>query len=88
MIVKPAKGIIAWLLRASDKYAVTLPPFGVYILPEHMNTPWLIRHERCHWMQAQRMGVVKFYVVYVWLWLRFGYANHPMEKEARQFEKP
>jgi hypothetical protein len=39
-----------------------------------------------HWAQYQRMGAVRFYAVYLWLLLRHGYQNHPMEIEARRAE--
>jgi hypothetical protein len=32
------------------------------------------------------MGIIKFYVRYVWLNLTKGYQNHPDELEARQYE--
>ena len=46
----------------------------------------LYRHELQHCYQIKRMGVIKFYVRYVWLNLIKGYQNHPDEIEARQYE--
>ena len=46
----------------------------------------LYRHELQHCYQIKRMGVIKFYVRYVWLNLTKGYQNHPDELEARQYE--
>jgi hypothetical protein len=67
---------------------ITLPPFGVYILSERLSDQRLVRHEAVHWDQAERMGVVTFYVRYLWLLARHGYQNHPMEIEARHAETP
>ena len=46
------------------------------------------RHELQHCYQVKRMGRIKFYASYIWLWLRHGYNNHPYEIEAdeRQFD--
>lgn len=46
----------------------------------------LYRHELQHCYQIKRMGIIKFYVRYVWLNLIKGYQNHPDELEARQYE--
>jgi hypothetical protein len=37
-----------------------------------------------HWEQYQRMGVIGFYVTYLWYNIRYGYWNNPMEVEARK----
>lgn len=70
-----------FLLRHFD--AITLPPLGIYVKAERMNDEILIRHEMCHWNQYQRMGAVKFYGLYLWYSLRYGYWMNPMEVEAR-----
>lgn len=84
--MKTAKHLIAWHLRRQGFRAITLPPFGIYALPGSENDERLARHETAHWIQYQRMGVVRFYVTYLWLLLRHGYWNHPMEVEAREAE--
>jgi hypothetical protein len=86
MTPRPAPHLIRWLLRASGFAGMVLPPVGIFILAEHMHSQRLIRHEQAHWRQWQRMGTVRFYVTYIWLWLRHGYRNHPMEIEAREAE--
>lgn len=86
MTPRPAKHLVALFLRATGYEGVTLPPWGIYILPQHLASDRLIRHEQCHWAQYQRMGAVRFYAKYIWLLLRHGYQNHPMEKEAREAE--
>lgn len=58
MSPKPAPHIIRWFLRTFGYGGVTLPPFAIYILAERINEAPLIRHEQCHWQQAQRMGVL------------------------------
>ena len=83
MTPKPARGIIAWVLRRTGFAGVALAPWGIYILPEHMYSDRLIRHEQVHWQQWQRMGTVKYYATYLWQVLRYGYRNAPMEREAR-----
>lgn len=80
--VKPARHVVAWLLRATGYAAITLP-WGIYVLRERMRDEALIAHERVHEAQMHRMGVGRFYVAYLWLWLRYGYREHPMEREAR-----
>jgi hypothetical protein len=86
-MVKPARGLVRWWLRLTGYAGITLPPFGIYILAERLNDEALIRHEQAHWQQAQRMGTLKFYAVYLWLLARHGYTDHPMEIEARAAER-
>ena len=83
MTPKPARGIIAWVLRRTGFAGVALAPWGIYILPEHMYSDRLIAHEQGHWQQWQRMGTVKYYATYLWQVIRYGYRNAPMEREAR-----
>lgn len=86
MTPRPAPHIVRWFLRAFGFGGVTLPPFGVFILAERMDNERLVRHEQCHWQQAQRMGIVRWYVIYLWYNLRHGYWNNPLEIEARAAE--
>lgn len=70
---------------------ITFPPFGVVV----RNDWWhgatlsgrrrLLRHEQCHWIQYKRMGLVRFYWRYMVDTLRYGYRDHPMEIEARDY---
>ncbi len=83
MAPKPAKGVLGWLLRRTGFHGVALAPWGIYILPEHLTNPNLIRHEQVHWQQWTRMGTVKYYLTYLWQVIRHGYRNAPMEREAR-----
>ena len=82
-MIKPAPHLIRWFLRTFGYGGIVLPPFGIYILAERMNEAELVRHEQVHWAQYQRMGAVKFYALYLWYYLRYGYRNNPMERHAR-----
>lgn len=85
MKLLPAKGAIERFLRSRNLGAITLPPRGIYVLPERMADAKLILHESVHWQQYERMGLLRFYSSYVWGLLRYGYnADHPMEREARE----
>jgi hypothetical protein len=86
MIPRPARHIIAWFLRRFGFAGVALAPWGIYILPEHLGNHRLVQHERQHWQQYQRMGLLRYYVTYLWGLVRYGYRNHPMELEARAAE--
>ena len=86
MTPKPARHLIAWWLKITGFAGITLPPWGIYILPARLDDQRLIRHEQAHWAQAQRMGVLRFYATYLWLTLRHGYWNNPLEIEARAAE--
>lgn len=83
MKIRVARGPLAWFLRKAGRWGITLPPRGIYMLPEHEHDYELIRHEMVHWQQAERLGAFRFYTIYLWLLVRHGYENHPMEVEAR-----
>lgn len=82
----PTPSILTRILRSLGFRAITLPPFGIYALPECCGDARLLRHEQAHWEQYQRMGVVRFYATYLWQCARHGYRNAPMELEARAAE--
>ena len=84
--VRPAKHLVGWFLRKFGYGGITLPPFGIYVLPHRMEEQRLLRHERAHWAQYQRMGFVRYYVLYIYYSMRYGYWNNPMEHEARSAE--
>jgi hypothetical protein len=84
---RPAPHIIRWFLRTTGYAGICPPPFGIFILAEHLYSDRLIRHEREHWAQWQRMGTLRFYVTYARGLLRHGYRNHPLEIEARAAEE-
>ena len=70
-------------MRASGHAGICLPPFGIFLLPESLYSHSLIRHERCHWMQARRMGSARWAFTYLWYNLKYGYRDNPLEQEAR-----
>jgi Domain of unknown function (DUF4157) len=47
----------------------------------------LLLHELCHVRQYQRYGFFGFLARYLWLSLRHGYYNNPLEAEAREAEE-
>ncbi len=85
--MKPASGLLLWLLRRFGFAGVTLYPIGIYVLPEMLGDTRLHKHEMAHWRQAESMGAVWFYVTYLWYSIRFGYRNNPLEIEAREQER-
>ena len=60
MTPKTARGPVRWWLRLTGYAGIALPPVGIYILAEHLYSDRLIRHERAHWAQWQRMGTFAF----------------------------
>ena len=75
--------MIRWLLP-TKMLAITLPPFGMYANHDQLDDPVVLAHEQVHWAQYERMGVLRFYVTYLWQWAWYGYEQHPMEVEARE----
>lgn len=62
---------------------ITLYPFIFIRFSESdERTPILLKHELIHIEQIYRMGVIKFYLTYIWYWLRYGYRDNPYEVEA------
>lgn len=86
-MIRRARGIVAWCLRRTGFGGVCLPPLGVYILPERLHEAALVRHEAAHWRQARRLGLLRFYALYAWYTLRYGYQANPLEVEARAAER-
>jgi hypothetical protein len=86
MIPRPAPHVVRWFLRTFGFGGITLPPLGIFILPERLHQGWLVRHEQAHWQQAQRMGVVRWAITYLFYNVRYGYWDNPLEVEARAAE--
>jgi len=85
-MMKQAPKLLAWWLRKVGMVAITLPPIGIYAVQECLEDARLAKHENAHWDQYKRMGLLKFYGLYLWYSLRYGYRNNPMEVEARSAE--
>jgi len=49
-------------------------------------SPALIRHERKHLEQIERYGKVGYLLMWNFYNLKYGYANNPLEIEAREAE--
>ena len=64
----------------------TIPPFGIFINEKHKDNENLLSHERIHWKQYHRLGLLGFYALYLYGYLKYGYDLHPMEIEARSVE--
>jgi hypothetical protein len=85
MVIRPANGLIGWTLRRTGFAGVTLP-WGIYILPERWQDARLVRHEQEHARQIDELGVIKFYALYLWFTLRYGYRLNKLEELARKAE--
>jgi len=59
--------------------------FGVILARREFEplTDKTVRHEQIHTAQAKELGGwILFYLAYLFLWIEYGYRNHPMEIEA------
>ena len=86
MKTKTATGPIRWFLETFDYGAITMPWQTVYLRPDRVGPQYqkLLDHEAVHIEPIQRLGAVKFTLVYLWYNLRFGYHANPLEIEARE----
>ncbi len=66
--------------------AMTIPPFGMFIMKDHKNNKKILNHEIVHWKQYQKMGLFRFYFQYFKEFIIFGYDKMPMELNARYEE--
>lgn len=66
--------------------ARTLPPFGIYIQEAHKGNAALLEHEKIHWQQYRRMGLIGFYLTYLYENAVYGYDCNSLEIEARANE--
>ena len=71
-----------------DQMAITIPPFGIIIERkfkyEGDNKGSILSHEKIHWNQYKRMGLLGFYYNYFKGYVKYGRKYSPMEKEARK----
>lgn len=70
---------LARLVLARRGYAAIT--FGNVIVSSRQLTPALLRHERRHVQQYERMGLA-FMPLYLLLYRRHGYSAHPLERDA------
>jgi len=73
-----------WIL-AKDIKAITLWPFIFY---HGQPTEQTRSHELVHAEQIKKLGVLKFYALWIYYTARHGYQNNPLEREAYQKQKP
>ncbi len=66
--------------------ARTVPPFGIYINELQKGNIELINHEKIHWDQYKKKGLIPFYFQYTKQACEYGYDKMPMEMEARANE--
>lgn len=85
----PVVRVVPWIPARPRFVAVTYPPFGIFLRrgwwgeASVARREALLSHERVHWAQYERYGLLGFYARYIFYSLRYGYRNHPMEIEAR-----
>jgi hypothetical protein len=84
--VKTAKGLIKWFLYKKHFCAITIPYCGIYIVDGFQESPYLLRHERKHEEQINRLGAVRFLLTYWYYCFKYGYLDNPLEIEARSAE--
>lgn len=63
--------------------AVTVPPFGIFILKSEKGNCALLQHELIHWRQYQQEGLLPFIYNYYRENQMSGYENNKYEIEAR-----
>lgn len=84
MKISTTNVIFNTFLKLSGYKAITSPWSVVYVLPGHETNQHLLAHEQVHLSQVQRLGSIKYTILYLWYNLRYGYWNNPLEVEARQ----
>lgn len=78
---KRATGWRLWILDRLGAAGLTLPWRIVWVHPDY-DTEQLRAHEQVHLDQIDRHGPVRFAALYIWFLIRYGYRNHPFEREA------
>lgn len=75
-----------WLRSCTARWVagITLPPFGVYLRAAYLGNEGVQAHEAIHWEQYQRLGAWRYYWTYGRQAITHGYAQHPMEVEAKE----
>jgi hypothetical protein len=67
--------------------AITIPPLGIFIEDQFKNEPnipcSILNHEKVHWEQFRKMGLVSFYFNYFKSYFKSGRIINWMEEEAR-----
>lgn len=77
---------LRWMPWNSWVHGQVLYPLVLFRFPREEVSDRLFRHELQHFYQGQKLGFFGYYAKYIWLWIRNGYKNHPMELEAEEVE--
>lgn len=72
-----------WPLRHTWIGAITLGHTIFFKRRKEQVSEELLLHELRHVEQIEKHGLVKFYLLYLWYSLRYGYKRNPFEVEAR-----
>ena len=67
-----------------NKVAMTLYPF-IFVKRKHaaLFTPKVLNHELIHESQVKELGLIRFYLMYIWFFVKGGYKRaNPFELEA------
>lgn len=71
-----------WLLNGLGLAGIVMPWRSIYYLEPWQKSPEFIRHELVHIEQIDRLGPIRFSVLYLYYLARYGYRNSPLEREA------
>ena len=67
-----------------NKVAMTLYPF-IFVKRKHADsfTPKVLNHELIHEAQIKELGLIRFYLMYLWFFVKGGYKrDNPFQMEA------
>ena len=76
--------LLAWPPKAYA--AQVLLPRLIFVRRGVHASARLVAHELGHIRQIERMGLLRYWVRYLWLLARHGYWDNPLESEARRGE--
>lgn len=78
------KIVKAKILKHVGLAGITVKPYLFVVDPENKV---LVNHERIHYEQQQKIGLVRFVITYWYQCLKYGYTKAPLELEAAMNEK-
>lgn len=78
---------LPFLFAPWDAKGQVLFPEVIFLRRGSLPTPDNVAHELAHVHQIRRMGLLVYWFRYLFLLFRVGYENHPMEVEAREWER-
>lgn len=84
MAKRPRLFYVRWVIPPFR--AMTIPPFGIFILKKYKGNLQILKHDIIHWRQYKRMGLLMYYFRYFAQLILIGYDTMPMEMEARQHD--